>query len=64
MNIERLLNSTCMSVEQKETKNWTYMVYRQARGKIIYYTYVKRKHKKRYRRGYKNEQICSSRETV
>lgn len=53
MNLERLLNSVCTSVEQKETKNWTYMIYIRAEGNIIYYTYVKRKHKKRKRRGYK-----------
>ena len=53
MNLERLLSSRGMSADEIETKNWICRRYELWLGSEKLYCYVKRKHKKRNRRGYR-----------
>lgn len=53
MNLERLLNSLHIVVDEIETKNWICRRYEFWSGLERLNCYVRRKHKKRNRRGYK-----------
>ena len=53
MNLERLLNSRRVVADDIETKNWICRRYELWECAERLYGYVRRKHKKRKRRGYR-----------
>lgn len=53
MNLKRLLNSRRVVADDIETKNWICRRYEVWEGSERIKCYVKRKHKKRNRRGYR-----------